>query len=133
MNKYIIPFLLIVVTGLLLTGCSDKGGDGCSEAAMQVTTIPAINTVEQPAPGPTFQLQINVTSGLPASGATIEVKARPEAGGTAFFSTTIPAAGNNTVNITSTPAATSCIVDISITSKSCSSNKWTGSYRYSRK
>ncbi|WEK36750.1 MAG: hypothetical protein P0Y53_04480 [Candidatus Pseudobacter hemicellulosilyticus] len=134
MKKCIMGFLLVAATGLMTGGCSDKGGDSCSEAAMQVTTIPAIGTVEQPAPGPNFTLQVNITGGYPSGGASLEVKARTEAGNNSFFSTSTNAvSGTNTIAITNTPTASSCIVDITITSKSCNSNKWTGSYRYSRK
>ena len=111
------------------------GGGGCSETALQVNTTPAINTTEPAAPGPNFPLQVNVTAGLPAAGVTIEVVAAPDAGGTPFFTQTLPDVKTaiSNLTITNTPSTTVCKVTITVTSKSCASNKWTGSYRYSKK
>ncbi|MFT3826012.1 MAG: hypothetical protein QM731_18975 [Chitinophagaceae bacterium] len=130
---------LICITALLVLGLSKCGKSGggsssCSETAMTVTTSPAIGTVDPPAPGPNFPLQVNITANLPSAGATVVVTAKPESTGTAFFTETrVVTAANNTFTITNTPASTSCIVTVTVTSKSCASNTFSGTYRYSRK
>jgi len=74
---------------------------------------------------------------VPAVGVSIVVNARPEtpAGAPIFFTQTHATVTNTTDNftITGTPTGVICVVDITITSKNCSTNKWTGSYRYSKK
>ena len=132
LSLYGLAILFILAT---MPNCKKGGGGGgCSETALAVSTTPANNSTEPPAPGPDFPLQINITAGLPAAGVTIEIKAHPESSTTNFFtSNTSSTNSSNTFNITGTPTATSAKVDITITSKSCASNKWTGSYRYSRK
>jgi hypothetical protein len=135
------PILLSLIVAAVLMGtlpsCGKKGGGGCSEATITVTTLPAVGTNEPPAPGPDFPLTVNITAGLPSAGVTIEIKARPEtpANASPFFTKTennVTAATNN-FTILNTPVTTTCVVDITVTSKSCNTNKWTGSYRYSRK
>lgn len=138
MKKYILPALLLMTALITLSNCgkggSDGGNGGCSEAAIQVTTTPAVNVTEPPAPGPNFPLIVNITGGLPAAGASIEIKAHPDGNATPFYTTTVNAtAGANNFSITSTPSTVICVVDITITSKGCATNKWTGSYRYSKK
>ncbi len=137
MKKLFIPALIVLATLVTLSNCSKGGGGGngsCSEAAIQVTTTPAVNSTEPAAPGPNFSLAVNITGGFPSAGATIDVKARPDGNNTPFFTSSVNAvSGVNNFSITNTPASTTCIVEITITSKSCNTNKWTGSYRYSRK
>ena len=130
---FLFCFAALLAVGL--TACGKKGGDsGCSETAMTISTIPAINTVDPPGVGPDFPVQVNITANLPAAGATVTITAKPVSSSTAFYTETrTVTAANNTFNITNTPAATSCVVTISVTSKSCSNNKWTGTYNYSRK
>lgn len=130
---------LAVMSILFFTpACGKKGGGGgggCSETALQVTTIPAINSTEAPAPGPDFPLQVTITAGMPTAGVTIQVKAHLDGSTTNFYApaATSTTSASNSFTITGTPAASSCVVDITVTSKSCATNKWTGSYRYSRK
>ncbi|NII24637.1 hypothetical protein HB364_06090 [Pseudoflavitalea sp. X16] len=135
--KKIVLLSLTLLTLATFSSCGKGGGGGggCSEAAMQVNTTPAINTTEPAAPGPNFPLQVNITAGLPTAGVTIEVTASPDAGGSPFFTQTLPDVKTAISNftITNTPSTTLSVVKITITSKSCASNKWTGSYRYSRK
>lgn len=116
-------------------GGGGGGGGGCTETALQVSTTPAINTTEAPAPGPDFPLTVNITGGMPTAGVTIQIKAHPDGSTTNFFAPTATSTTNasNSFTITGTPAATNAVVDITVTSKSCATNKWTGSYRYSRK
>ncbi|WP_126972364.1 hypothetical protein [Gynurincola endophyticus] len=127
--------ILFTIAVAILTSCggSKKETDPCQGVtAITATSNPATGAVVPAAPGPNFDLAVNVTSSL-GNGATIEVIAKPEAGGNAFFTETRDAALFNNFSITNTPANTSVIVEIAITSKACASVKWTGSYRYSRK
>lgn len=137
MKKFAQYCLLALSILTLAASCGGKGGNDkpCSEAAMSVSTDPAIGSTATPAPGPNFPLQVNISANLPAAGVTIQVTATPEAGGNAFFTQTLNDVKTAVSNfsITNTPVSTTCKVDITITSKSCSNNKWTGSYRYSRK
>ncbi|HSB93962.1 MAG TPA: hypothetical protein VLC28_12640 [Flavitalea sp.] len=132
---------LFVFLGLALCfmaispACSKSDDGGCGEAAVNFTSTPAINSTEPPAPGPDFGLTVNVTN-IPAAGVTIEVSAKPEDPATApaFYTETISStAGSNDFIITNTPLGTSAIVTVTVTSKSCTTNTKTGSYRYSRK
>jgi hypothetical protein len=138
MKKPILLSLIVVSVMAVMSSCGGKGGGGgCSETAITVSTTPAVGTNEPPAPGPDFPLTVNISAGLPSAGVTIEIKARPEtpANASPFFTKTennVTSATNN-FTITNTPAGTTCVVDITVTSKSCNTNKWTGSYRYSRK
>ena len=132
-------FLLSVIVLLALVVMSDckkkKEPAECStEPALQVTTSPAVNSTEPPAPGPDFPLRVSVTSSLPASGVTITVKARPENSQTTFYSETKNSTTAGTdFTIKNTPSATPSIVEIAVSSTLCPSNKFSGSYRYSRK
>jgi hypothetical protein len=138
--KKIVLFSLAVLFALALVPSCGKGGGGggttpCSETGLQVTTTPATGSVEPAGVGPDFPLTINITAGLPTAGVTIEVTAAPEAGGANFFTKTVTdvKVAQTSMTITGTPAATASLVKITVTSKSCATNKWTGSYRYSRK
>lgn len=138
MKKIVLLSLTTLFFLAIMPACKKGGGGGnnnCSETALQVNTTPANNSTEPAAPGPNFPLQVNITAGLPAAGVTIEVTAGPEAGGANFFTQTLPDVKTAISNfsITNTPSTTPSIVRITITSKSCASNKWTGSYRYSKK
>lgn len=140
--KKMLAAALIVFVSLTITQCSDKGGDGpappdpCSETALAVTTTPpAGGTVTAPQVGADFPITINITAGFPAAGATINVIAKNEANNTEFFNQT-PAtvtAGVNNITVTGTPAGVSAVVQVTVTSKNCATNKWTGTIRYSRK
>ena len=135
MKKAFLPWIAVLLVLVSMPYCKKKKTDSCStEATLVVSTTPANGTTELPAPGPTFPLRVSITSALPASGVTIEVKARPDASATTFYtetkSTTVK---DNDFTITNTPNTVVCIVEITVTSKTCSTNKWTGSYRYSKK
>lgn len=135
MKKAVLPLIAIVMVLLSMPYCKKKKTDSCtSEATLAVTTSPANGSSELPAPGPNFPLSVTITSTMPPSGVTIEVKARPEASTTTFFTETKNStAKDNTFSITNTPSTVTCIVEITVTSKTCNTNKWTGSYRYSKK
>ena len=144
--KSILQLLSLFIIGsiVLSSGCKKSGGGGgggtpdpcVGQATVSATTIPRVNTLQAPATGPDFSLAITLTN-VPSAGVSIVVNARPEtpAGSTVFFTQTHATVTGTTDNftITGTPAATICVVDITITSKNCSTNKWTGIYRYSKK
>jgi hypothetical protein len=135
MKKAFLPWIAVLLVLVSMPYCKKKKTDSCTtEATLVVSTTPANGTTELPAPGPTFPLRVSITSAMPASGVTIEVKARPDASATTFYtetkSTTVK---DNDFTITNTPNTVTCIVEITVTSKTCSTNKWTGSYRYSKK
>lgn len=135
MKKLVIPVVAAALV-LAFSYCSKGGGGGgCNEAAMTVVSIPANGTVEPPAPGPDFPLQVNITANKPAPGVNIEVKAHPEGSTTNFYSSGIVSSTSSTNNftITNTPPTVICVVDITVTSKGCATNKVTLSYKYSKK
>ena len=136
MKKLIFFSLIALSISLISSSCGGKGGDPkpCSETAMIVSTDPANGSTQMAAPGPDFPLQVNITSNLPSAGVTIQVTAAPDAGGPAFFTKTQDANTNITnFTITGTPSGVVSKVNITITSKGCNTNTWTGSYRYSKK
>lgn len=137
MKKLVVYLGLVMYTMMMAPACSKSGGGGgnCDEPAVKFTSSPALNSVETPATGPDFPLTVNV-SPLPDAGVTITVSAKPEAPASAanFFDQTISSTSAvNNFTITGTPLATSAIVTITVTSKGCSTNKSSGTYRYSRK
>lgn len=137
MKQYILPAVLLITLIVSLSNCSKGGGGdngGCSEPAIVATTTPANGTTENPAPGPNFPLTVNITSGFPSGGATLEVKVHPDGNSTNFFTTSVNATnGTNNITITSTPINVTCVVEVTVTSKTCNTNKFTSTYRYSRK
>lgn len=135
MKKAILPWIAVVMVVLSMPYCKKKKTDSCStESTLAVSTTPANGSTELPAPGPNFNLTVSITSAMPPSGVTIEVKARPEASSTAFFTESkSTSTKDNNFTITGTPSTVTCIVEITVTSKTCNTNKWTGSYRYSKK
>ncbi|WP_276479636.1 hypothetical protein [Paraflavitalea pollutisoli] len=137
--KKIVVFGLLALSIIAITpACGGKGKDDpkpCSETAMIVSTDPANGSTQAPGIGPNFTLTVNITANLPSAGVEIKVTAAPEAGGAAFYTQTLSDVKTNvsTFTITNTPATTASKVDITVTSKGCNTNKWTGSYRYSKK
>ena len=132
-KAFILTVTVIMTLGIFAT-CKKKS-DSCSgQPAITATTTPAVNSVEAPAPGPDFSLHVAITSTVPSAGVDVQVKARPENSTTPFFTQTKSSfISGIDFTITGTPINIPSIVEITITSKSCSSIKWTGSYRYSRK
>ncbi|OJW57187.1 MAG: hypothetical protein BGO55_12795 [Sphingobacteriales bacterium 50-39] len=124
--------LLAIVFLPFLSGCGG-GSKSSPEATLTVSTTPAINTTQVPALGP-FNLNVTITSAMPAKGVTIAVTAAPDGTTNNFFtkSTSTTTASNN-FSITGTPVAVVSVVNITVTSNSTSTNTWTGSYRYSAK
>lgn len=136
MKQFIFPGWVMLLLVAIGPGCKKKKDNGCAEAVMQVTTVPAEGSVQPASVGPGFPVTVNLVSGMPSSGVTIEIKARPEGPvSTPFFTDTLRnvMTPSTSLTITGTPAATAAVVDITVTSTTCNTNKWTGSYRYSRK
>lgn len=128
--SYLLVALLLIVTSC---GGSKSESDPCAGvAAITATSTPAVGSVQTAAPGPNFDLAVNITSSL-GSGASIEVTAKPEAGGNAFYTEKRNAALFNNFSITNTPVNVPAIVEIVIKSNTCENIQWTGSYKYSRK
>lgn len=133
-NVFAIVILLSGVAG----NCKKKnnGGGGTNEPALAVTLDPAANSLQPPSAQTTFPLTVTVTSTMPAAGVTIDVSCKKDDGSSdpAFFTTSISAtSATSNFSITNTPIGVICVTSVTVTSKSTSSNKWTGSYRYSRK
>jgi hypothetical protein len=136
MKKIILALAVLFVLTASESCKKKKDGNegGCGEQAIKASTIPAIGTVDPPAPGTSFPLVVNIEN-MPTAGATIIVNAKAESGGAPFFTETRDnnVLTSNSFTITNTPAKTSCIVEVTVTSKTCNTNSWTGSYRYSSK
>lgn len=137
MKRILNPVYILLFFIATTAACKKSGGGGggsCGETAMTVATTPAIGSTEAPSAGTTFPLMVNVSANLPAAGVTIEIKARPESSSTPYYTETKSAtAAISNFTITATPLGVPCIVDITVTSKSCATNKFSGSFRYSRK
>jgi hypothetical protein len=135
MKKIILGLSVLVVFALSIS-CKkkkgDDGGDRCGEQEIKVATIPAVNTIDPPAPGTSFPLVVNIET-MPVSGASITVTAKQDGGATYFTTTLESALASNSFTITNTPAGKTCVVDVVVTSKTCNTNQWKGSYRYSAK
>lgn len=137
MKKTFYIWSAVLLLMLSMPYCKKKkpAPDACTtEATLSVTTNPASGSTQAPAPGPTFPLKVTINSTIPASGVTIDVKAKQEGGTTNFYSETKTSTVKDTdFTITNTPNTVTCVVEITVTSKTCATNKWTGSYRYSKK
>lgn len=136
MKKLIIPIVAAaMLLGFTECGKGGGGGGGCNETAMTVASIPAANSTEPASPGPDFPVQVNITANKPTGGVNIEVKAREESKTTFFYNSGVVNSNSNTNNftITGTPATVVCVVEITITSKTCATNKVSLTYKYSKK
>lgn len=138
MKKIILFGLAVLLTLTVTVGCKkkkdgDSGNNRCGETEIKVLTIPANGTVDPPAPGTSFPLVVNIES-MPASGVSITVTAKAEGNATPYFTETRDnGTASNSFQITNTPTGKTCIVETIITSKTCNTNQWKGSYRYSAK
>jgi len=127
--------LLILLTIAFLPFLSGCGGSSKSapEATLAVTTTPAINSTQPPALAP-FNLNVTITSAMPAKGVTIAVTAAPDGTSSTFFSKSVSSTtASNNFSITGTPVGAISVVNITVTSNSTATNTWSGSYRYSAK
>ena len=131
-SRYLFLSICIV---LLLAGAACQKGNNGSEENLVVVTLPLANGhVEPPAPGPDFQLKVTVTSAMPRGGVKIDVTAKPDGGTVAFFTSSKTSSTASTDFLITTPTTgVVSLVEITVTSVSTPSNKWTGSYKYSRK
>ncbi len=135
MKKIILGLSVLLVLAVTVS-CKkkkDSNEGGCGEQAIKVTTSPAINTVDPPAPGTVFPLVVNIET-MPPSGATIIVNAKTENNNNVFFTETREKAlASNLFNITQTPPGVSCMVTVTVTSSTCNTNTWSGSYKFTAK
>ncbi|HEY4207440.1 MAG TPA: hypothetical protein VGM31_11535 [Puia sp.] len=131
-RKNVLVIALALAFLSFLSACGG-GSKNTPEATLAVTTTPAVNSTQAPALGP-FNLNVKVTSAMPAKGVTIAVTAAPDGSSTNFFSTSkSTTTASNDFSITGTPVAVVSLVKITVTSNSTSTNTWSGSYRYSAK
>lgn len=122
----------ILALASILSGCG--GGKNTDEANLTVTTNPASGSTQAPAVGPTFPLNVKITSAMPAKGVTIAVKATPDGSSTAFFNTSqSTTTTSNDFTVSGQQVAVVNVVYITVTSNSKASNTWSGTYRYSAK
>jgi hypothetical protein len=138
MKKTMIFPALAALFLAVLPACSKSGGGGggggTQEATLAVTLTPANGSTQAPAVGPDFPLNVNITSTLPSAGVKIDIAAEPDGSTTTFFTKSVnSSAASNDFSITGTPKSLICLVNVTVTSLSTSTNKWTGSYRYSMK
>lgn len=138
MRKF--PALLFAAIVLIfgVAGKCSKGGGGTptpAEANLAVSLNPAAGSNQPAALGPDFPLSVTITSTMPPQGVTIEVTAKVENATTNFYAPAVLSTSATVSNftITNTPVASTCVVTVTVTSKTKATNKWTGSYRYSRK
>jgi hypothetical protein len=136
MKKITLLGLAVLLILSAVVSCKKKKSEdegGCGEQKIKVATIPAINTVDPPAPGADFPLVVNIET-MPPSGATVIVNAKSENNGTVFFTDTLKKAlASNSLEITNTPPGVSCLVTVSVISATCNTNTFSGTYRYTAK
>lgn len=139
MRKILYLFAIVMITSILMAGSCKKGGGGGGggggEQTLVVELNPAANSAQAPAPGPDFPLSVTIKSTMPAAGVKIDVSARTDvAGSTPFFTESRNSTTSvNNFTITNSPKGVTLRVDVTVTSLTTSSNKFTGSYTYSRK
>ncbi|MDO6434387.1 hypothetical protein Q4E93_27495 [Flavitalea sp. BT771] len=123
--------LLIIALVPMVWGCG--GGKSTPEATLAVTMNPANGTVVAPALAP-FNLNVTITSTMPAAGVTISVAAAKDGSSTTFFSTSkSTTTASNDFTITGQALGDLNVVTVTVKSNSTPSNTWTGSYRFTQK
>jgi hypothetical protein len=134
--KKIILGLSVLLVFAVTVSCKKKkdgGGDRCGEQEIKVTTTPANGVTDPPQPGTDFPMYVKIET-MPVGGATITVTAKADGSSSPYFTTTIDnALEANNLTITKTPPGVTCIVETIVTSKTCNTNQWKGSFRYSAK
>jgi hypothetical protein len=137
MKKVLYLGHLFLLSVMLIGGNCKKGGGGggTNEASLVVELNPAAGSNQSPAPGPDFPLTVTIKSTMPPSGVKIDVTAREDvAGSIPFFTQSLNStATSNNFTITNSPRNVTIRVDVTVTSLTLSTNKFTGSYTYSRK
>lgn len=135
MRKVILSLAILGIVCFTVS-CSDKGGGGggTTEANLAVTLNPPANSTQPALPQADFPITVTITSAMPPQGVTIEVKAAQDGSSTNFFTESKSNSGATTpFTITGTPVGPVCVATVTVTSKTKSTNTWTGSFRYSRK
>ena len=124
--------ILILAIATFSTGCG--GSKTNAEPTLAVTTTPPTGSTQTPAVGPTFPLNVTITSAMPSKGVTISIKATPDGSAVSYYTTSkSTTARSNDFTISGQQVADVNVVSITVTSNSSSTNTWTGSYRYSAK
>lgn len=133
----ILPALLILfgISGCKKSGGGGGGGGGGGETPLAVTLNPPAGSVQPASPLVDFPLTVTVTSTMPSAGVEIAVSAKVDGSADPpfFQATQNTSAATTNFTITNTPLNVVCLVTVTVTSRSQSTNKWTGTYRYSRK
>jgi hypothetical protein len=137
MKKIILLGLALLLVLAVTESCKKKKDDNnnnrCGETEIKAVTSPASGTTDPPGLGPDFPLVVNIEP-MPASGASVTVSAKKDGSSTTYFTETRDnASTSNLFQITGTPAGVTCVVEVTVTSKTCNTNQWKGSYRYSAK
>ncbi len=135
LSKHILLSICIILLTVVACQKGSSGSGNTTEENLVVETLPLANGhLEVAAPGPDFPLMVTVKSKMPSGGVKIDVTAKPDGGTVAFFSSSkTTSSATTSFSITGTTAGIVSLVEITVTSVSSSSNKWTGSYKYSRK
>ena len=136
MKKFLYLSSIFMIALVLMSGsCGKSGGGGTNEASFSVELNPAAGSNQAPSPGPDFPLVVTIKSTMPPSGVKIDVSAREDVtGSTPFFTQSINSTTSvNNFTITNSPRGVTIRVDVTVTSLTNSSNKFSGSYTYSRK
>lgn len=135
-------FISFVFASLVLIACS-KSGDTAAPAPPPVATPEA--TIEfsiDPDPGTTIfaslgasqSIAVNISSKLPTTGVTIDVKTTKDSDGTTVSSSSV-ASNNakNTVSIDNLVSGVLCTTTVTVTSKSKADNSALKSFKIARK
>ncbi len=136
--KQVVQILSIALISVFLMAGNCKkggggGGGGTTEATLAVTLSPAAGSNQAPAPGPDFPLTVTITSTMPSGGVKIDVVAKIDGGANFFTESRNSSSATNNFTITSSPKTVTLRVEVTVTSLSLSTNKFTGSFTYSRK
>ena len=125
--------ILIIALAPMLWGCGGGGGKSTPEPSLTVTMTPANGTVVAPSLVP-FNLNVTITSTMPAGGVTISVIATKDGSATPFFSDSrSKKTASNDYTITGQSLGDLNADTVTVKSNSTPSNTWTGSYRFTQK
>lgn len=128
-----LSFLFVLAVSVSCKKKKDDNNPKCGELELKVATTPANGANDAAQPGTDFPLYVKIET-MPAGGATITVTAKAEGSSSPYFTTTIEnALEANSILITKTPKNVTCVVETVVTSKTCNTNQWKGSYRYAAK
>ena len=130
---YLVSVLMVAVL-VIGSSCKKSSGGGSNETPLSVELNPASGSNQAPSPGPDFPLIVTIKSTMPPSGVKIDVSAKQDGSSSTFFTTSVNSStATNNFTITGSPRSVTLRVDVTVTSLTDASNKWTGSYTYSRK